>query len=146
MQTIIGRKREQESLNQYLESGKPEFVAVYGRRRIGKTFLIRAFFDNKFAFYFSGVENSSKQTQLENFNIAINQYSKTYFPPVKNWNRAFEQLKSALEQSKTKRRKVIFIDELPWLDTPASGFIPAFEYFWNTWASTKNDIFLIICG
>jgi AAA+ ATPase superfamily predicted ATPase len=146
MKVIIGRKWEQKLLNQYLESGKPEFVAVYGRRRIGKTFLIREFFDKKFAFYFSGVENSSKQTQLENFNIAINRYSNTYFPPVKTWNRAFEQLKSVLEQSKSKKRQVIFIDELPWLDTPSSGFIPAFEYFWNTWASTRNDIFLIICG
>jgi AAA+ ATPase superfamily predicted ATPase len=143
---IVGRKLEQKLLNQYLESGKPEFVAVYGRRRIGKTFLIREFFDNKFAFYFSGVENSNKQMQLENFNIAINQYNNTYFPPVKTWNRAFEQLKNTLKQSKTKGRKVIFIDELPWLDTPASGFIPAFEYFWNTWASTQNNIFLIVCG
>ncbi|MDR1633298.1 MAG: AAA family ATPase [Dysgonamonadaceae bacterium] len=146
MKTIIGRKWEQDLLNQYLESDKSEFVAVYGRRRIGKTFLIREFFDNKFAFYFSGVENSDRQVQLENFNIAINRYSKTYFPPVKNWSRAFEQLRDVLEQSKTKGRKVIFIDELPWLDTPASGFIPAFEYFWNTWASARHDIFLIVCG
>jgi AAA+ ATPase superfamily predicted ATPase len=146
MKVIIGRKREQKLLNQYLESDKSEFVAVYGRRRIGKTFLIREFFDNKFAFYFSGVENSDKKTQLENFNIAINQYGNTYFPPVKNWSRAFEQLKNVLGQSKTKGRKVIFIDELPWLDTPASSFIPAFEYFWNTWASARKDIFLIVCG
>jgi hypothetical protein len=89
MQVIIGRKREQKLLNWCLESGKPEFVAVYGRRRIGKTFLIREFFDKRFAFYFSGVENSSKRPQLENFNIAINQYSDTYFPPVETWNRAF---------------------------------------------------------
>lgn len=146
MKSIIGRKREQKLLTQYLESGKAEFVAVYGRRRIGKTFLIREFFDGKFAFYFSGVENSDKQTQLENFNIAINQYSKTYFPPVTSWNRAFEQLRQMLEQSKSKGRKVVFIDELPWLDTPVSGFIPAFEYFWNTYASAQNDIFLIVCG
>ncbi|MDR2652448.1 MAG: AAA family ATPase [Prevotellaceae bacterium] len=146
MKVIIGRKREQRLFNQYLESGKPEFVAVYGRRRIGKTFLIKEFFDNKFAFYFSGVENADKQTQLENFNITINQYSNIYLPLVKTWNRAFEQLRKLLEQSKTKKRKVIFIDELPWLDTPSSGFISAFEYFWNTWASTQNDIFLIVCG
>jgi hypothetical protein len=146
MKAIIGRKREQKLLNWCLESGKPEFVAVYGRRRIGKTFLIREFFDKRFAFYFSGVENSSKRTQLENFNIAINQYSNTYFPPAETWNRAFEQLKNVLVQSRTKGRKVIFIDELPWLDTPSSNFIPAFEYFWNTWASAQSDIFLIICG
>jgi AAA+ ATPase superfamily predicted ATPase len=66
MKVIIGRKWEQKLLNRYFESGKPEFVAVYGRRRIDKTFLIREFFDKKFAFYFSRVKNSNKQNNLKN--------------------------------------------------------------------------------
>jgi AAA+ ATPase superfamily predicted ATPase len=148
MKTIIGRDREQQLLVQYLDSNKAEFLVVYGRRRIGKTFLIREFFKNNFAFYFSGVENSTKETQLENFNIAINKYcnANTYFPPVENWSRAFEQLGMLLDQSKAKERKVVFIDELPWLDTPVSGFIPAFEYWWNTYASARKEIFLVVCG
>jgi AAA+ ATPase superfamily predicted ATPase len=146
MKTIIGRDREQRSLEQYLSSDKAEFLVVYGRRRVGKTFLIREFFKNNFAFYFSGVENSTKETQLENFNIAINKYSTAYFPPVESWNRAFEQLGQMLERSKAKGRKVVFIDELPWLDTPVSGFIPAFEYWWNTYASAQKEMFLVICG
>jgi AAA+ ATPase superfamily predicted ATPase len=146
MEDIIGRHREKALFDRYLESGKAEFVVIYGRRRIGKTFLVREFFGERFAFYFSGVENSGKQTQLENFNIALNKYSKTYFPEVQSWNRAFEQLRQMLEMKQTKGRRVVFIDELPRLDTKGSGFIQAFEYWWNTWASAQKDLFLIACG
>jgi len=146
MAKIIGRDREQYLLNQYIESGKPEFVAVFGRRRVGKTFLIREYFNNKFAFYFSGVENIQKQQQLKNFNTSLLKYGKHPYPIVNSWFDAFLQLIHFLEKKKKRGRKVIFIDELPWLDTPRSGFIQALEYFWNSWASSNPDIMLIVCG
>ena len=146
MKDIIGRKTEISRLNEYVNSGKAELVAVYGRRRVGKTFLIKRFFDEKFVFYLSGAENASKKQQLFNFTAALNRYSGKDNPIVEDWQNAFVQLEQYLRSMKTKGRKVIFIDELPWLDNAKSGFLSAFEYFWNTFASSQKDIFLVICG
>ncbi|MDR2650867.1 MAG: AAA family ATPase [Prevotellaceae bacterium] len=146
MAQIIGRIKEQNRLTDYLESDKAEFLVVYGRRRVGKTFLIREFFKNKFAFYMSGVENATKTQQLVNFTNAINKSSKTPYPPVTNWQSAFVQLRHFLENITGKDRIVVFFDELPWLDSPKSGFLSAFEYFWNTYASANHKIFLVVCG
>ncbi|MDR2204744.1 MAG: ATP-binding protein [Flavobacteriaceae bacterium] len=146
MNDIIGRELETARLTEYLNSGKAELVAVYGRRRIGKTFLIKQFFNEKFTFYFSGAENASKQQQLFNFTAALNQYSGRENPVVGDWQNAFVQLEQYLKNLKTKGRKIIFIDELPWLDNAKSGFLSAFEYFWNTFASSQKDIFFVICG
>ena len=146
MKNIIGRKPEIKRLNEYVKSEKAELLAVYGRRRIGKTFLIKQFFNEKFTFYFSGAENASKKQQLFNFATALNKYSRVENPVADNWQSAFVQLEQYLRKVKTKGRKVIFIDELPWLDNAKSGFLSAFEYFWNTFASSQKDIFLVICG
>jgi len=146
MANIIGRQEESQILKDAFDSTKAEFVAVFGRRRVGKTFLIKEFFNNKFTFYFSGVENTKNKMQLQNFNVAIQKYGKMYFPVADNWFRAFDQLANMLDNSKNKQRKVIFIDELPWLDVTNSHFIQALEYFWNTWASSRSDIMLIVCG
>ncbi len=146
MKDIIGRKTEIIRLTDYVNSGKAELVAVYGRRRVGKTFLIKRFFNEKFAFYLSGAENATKKQQLFNFTAALNMYSGKENPIVDNWQNAFVQLEQYLRGMKTKGRKIIFMDELPWLDNAKSGFLSAFEYFWNTFASSQNDIFLIICG
>ena len=146
MKTIIGRKAEITKLTEYAESGKAELLAVYGRRRVGKTFLIKRFFNDHFTFYFSGAENANKQQQLFNFTTALNKHSGIENPIVDDWQSAFVQLEQYLRAVKTKGRKVIFIDELPWLDNAKSGFLSAFEYFWNTYASAQKDILLIICG
>ena len=143
---IIGRYEEQRILKQYFESHESEFVAVYGRRRVGKTFLIKEFFKNKFSFYIAGLANASKDEQLENFNAALASYGQIPYSRAKNWMEAFRQLILLLEKSKQKGKKVIFIDELPWFDTPRSGFITGLEYFWNTWAAARQDILLISCG
>ena len=143
---IIGRHNEKEKLNKYLESEKPEFIAVYGRRRVGKTFLIREYFNRKFTFYIAGLANATKQEQLENFNATLLSYGKTPYTRSKNWMEAFRQLIHLIEHSNKKGKKVIFIDELPWFDTPRSGFITGLEYFWNSWASSRPDILLIVCG
>jgi predicted AAA+ superfamily ATPase len=143
---IIGRKAEQKTIKDCVESERPEFMVVYGRRRVGKTFLIKEFFNNNFTFYLTGLANSKIQDQLHNFNASLRQYGKISYPDVKTWFDAFEQLIHLLKHSSKKGKKIIFLDELPWMDTPRSGFITALEHFWNGWASSRPDILLIVCG
>ncbi|GHT39366.1 ATPase [Bacteroidia bacterium] len=146
MDTLVGRKYEQELLTRIVESGNPEFLAVYGRRRVGKTFLIKQFFQNNFTFYFSGVESASMKKQLENFKLACQNCFDIVLSTPESWSTAFALLQDILSKSKKKGRKVIFIDELPWLATNGAGFIQAFEYFWNTYASANPDMLMIVCG
>lgn len=143
---VIGRKEEIEKLKRAYDSDRSEFVVVYGRRRIGKTFLIRETFDYKFTFQYSGVFKISNQKQLEVFhrNLIEQGLDPTENPP-KDWFEAFFLLQHLILKSKDTR-KVIFLDELPWMDARNSHFIPAFEHFWNGWASARKDIMLIICG
>ena len=143
---IIGRDTEQAEFQHFTETKQPEFVVVYGRRRVGKTFLIKEFFNQKFTFYITGLANADKQEQLSNFNVSLNHYSNAPYPKALSWYDAFRQLIDLLESIKQRGKKVIFIDEMPWLDTPKSGFLTALEYFWNSWASARPDILLIVCG
>jgi AAA+ ATPase superfamily predicted ATPase len=142
---IIGRENEQKRLQNLYHSGKSEFIAIYGRRRVGKTFLIRQLFENEFIFDLAGLANANTKEQLVNFTLSLNRVTKTPNKTAKNWLLAFEQLISLVENS-PKKRKVIFIDEISWLDTPRSGFLTALEHFWNGWACSRNDIMLIVCG
>ena len=143
--TIVGRKKEQAELLELYHSGQAEFVTVYGRRRVGKTFIINNLFSNKFVFKVTAIMGVNTQTQLANFADALSEYGKTDNAELIDWFAAFGQLRSLLIRSK-KKRKVVFFDELPWLDTKGSGFIPALEHFWNGWASERSDILLIVCG
>lgn len=143
---LIGRTSELSSLQSYLSSNRSEFIAVYGRRRVGKTFLIRKAASDKFAFFVTGVYKATKSEQLTNFAIALQKYSCSDRLNVqKNWILAFYELSRYLE-SMPRGKKIIFIDELPWMDTAKSGFIAALENFWNSWAVLRNDIKLIVCG
>lgn len=143
---IIGRKNEIALLNQRLDSGKSEFVALYGRRRVGKTFLVKSVFEGKFTFQLTGVAQANFKDQLANFNMAMRkQYPNEVATNANNWMEAFQQISEVAEKSKQKK-KVIFIDELPWFDTARSRFIQALEHFWNSWASSRKDILLIVCG
>lgn len=145
MKKIIGRERELKILQDCLESDSPEFVAVYGRRRIGKTFLIKRFFNDKFDFYMTGSYNSSISDQLDDFHSALEEYSCKEWKMPKTWREAFRQLKQYLSSLK-KDRIVVFIDELPWLDTPRSRFISALELFWNSWGDSQDNLKFIVCG
>jgi hypothetical protein len=146
METLIGRQEELARLRKLTENISSSFVAVYGRRRVGKTFLIRNAFPS-FDFQVTGMANVNTATQLSNFHIALNRYDTTSGnrPPATNWLEAFTQL-TALLESKESVKKTVFLDELPWLDTAGSGFLPALEHFWNSWASARADILLIVCG
>jgi uncharacterized protein len=147
MQNLIGRKDEIKLLEKLKTTDKPAFVALYGRRRVGKTYLIKQLFGASFSYYLTGVTNTSTRQLLSNFHTTlITKYpTAERFKPPKDWFQAFQQLATVLEEQ-VDGKKIIFIDELPWFDTPKSGFIPALEYFWNSWASGRNDILLIVCG
>ena len=143
---IIGRKYEQQLIKERCESGKAELVAIYGRRRVGKTFLVRKMFDDQFAFSFTGIYEASRIVQLENFRAALQQYSGQPIPRLKDWFEAFAALRQYLETLAPTSQIIIFLDELPWMDTPRSNFISAFGYFWNSWASDQPNLKLFVCG
>jgi AAA+ ATPase superfamily predicted ATPase len=143
---IIGRKNEIEILNEKLASTKPEFVAIYGRRRVGKTYLVRNVFDNKFTLKLTGLANATLSEQLANYNMAMQEQYPLYGNRTANsWMEAFQHIRQVIERSKQKK-KIIFIDELPWFDTLHSKFIQALEHFWNSWASGRKDVLLIVSG
>lgn len=145
---MIGRKKEVEILKKAYESPKPEFVAVFGRRRVGKTYLIGSVFSGKIDFELTGLKDEDREPQLRNFAYSLKDARKaaTLTKPPIDWLDAFHQLKEYIESlGEPNRRKVIFIDELPWIATPKSDFLTGLGYFWNSYAS-KNNILLIICG
>ena len=142
---MIGRIDEQRRLREAFESEYSEFVAVYGRRRVGKTFLVREQFHYKFTFQHTGLARKSTREQLQSFQLSLRRQGYTKAPLPGNWIEAFDMLKDLIEWSKD-RRKVVFIDEMPWMDAPRSSFLPALENFWNSFASARKDVVLIACG
>ncbi len=146
MTILSGRTEEKEILLSALASPSSEMIAVLGRRRVGKTFLIKQVYP-QLDFEFTGVLNAPVTEQLENFTQKLVEYGtlkKTITKPV-NWLQAFALLKKLLQAKKSKRKKIIFIDELPWLDTPKARFTEALGYFWNDYAAA-NNIVIVICG
>lgn len=144
--SIIGRKHEQDILAKCMDSEKAEFVAVYGRRRIGKTYLVKQFFSETFDFYATGVYKISRSEQLKLWQEQLRNFSGEKRNKPKDWFEAFGQLREYLESLAEKDKVVIFIDELPWFDTPKSGFIRALELFWNGWAAERKGLKLVVCG
>lgn len=147
MKNIIGREDEKLLLQKILNSNDPELVAMYGRRRVGKTFLVTNIFYKELAFELSGIHNATREQQLENFSLALSKSSKSLplVTPI-SWLAAFKMLTDYITPLIKKQKRVIFIDEFPWLSTARSGFMPAFENFWNTWASRQNNLVVVICG
>jgi len=142
---IIGRKAQMQELQRYYDSDRPELIIVYGRRRVGKTYLIKEFFENNFAFYFTGTVGMTNAENLTSFDKAIIEFGGTSPHASKNWGDAFGKLK-ALLAAKAENRKVVFFDEMPWLDARDSDFLTAFDYFWNSWASSIPEMLFIGCG
>jgi AAA+ ATPase superfamily predicted ATPase len=147
---MIGRKEEQRLLHELALSGESEFVVIYGRHRIGKTFLVRETFENDFFFSYTGIANRNARQQRVEFAKSLREYG--WVPKVddanvpENWFDAFDALRSLIAKANTKDRLLIFIDEMPWMDNKKSDFIPAFEHFWNGWACARKNIMLIVCG
>ncbi len=141
---IIGRKYEQELLKEYYESPKSELVALYGRRRVGKTYLVKTYFDESFDFWFTGLYNANKKMLLKQFGLTLSRYSGIKSASPADWFEAFSSLTDYLLSLK-KERVIVFLDELPWMDGPKSDFLSAFSFFWNMWpSSTKLKLF--VCG
>lgn len=149
---IIGRKREIEELKQLYDSGKPEFVAIYGRRRVGKTYLVKELFKDKFAFWHTGLSPYDRdrrfllRDQLQAFYYSLQDYGMVGESCPTSWLEAFRLLEKLLTKKNDRNRMLVFIDELPWMDTARSRFIPAFEHFWNGWAAKHDNMMLIVCG
>ncbi len=145
-QLLIARHKECRQLEQCMESNRSEFVIVCGRRRIGKTFLIDSFFNYTYDFTFVGSHKAKTQIQLRKFAKAIKEHSGKPVAPFRDWYDAFDALEDYLGTLPKDRKKVIFIDEMPWIDTIRSSFVSALEDFWNGWANRRNDIVLIASG
>ena len=146
MNSIFARKREIKVLEKLNSSNQPEFLAIYGRRRIGKTFLIRQFFKQKGLYFeLTGTKTGTLRQQLRNFAIEFQRvFGKKV--SVKDWQEAFNELRMAIENSKTSERIILFFDELPWLATRKSYFLQALDYFWNRYMSDDKRVILIVCG
>ena len=142
---LIGRNKEQRELIEAYRATESKFVVVYGRRRVGKTYLVRQTFKDKFTFAHSGQANAKLNEQLFGWCASLKDAGMVIAKMPKSWLEAFELLKEHIRGSKAEK-KVVFIDELPWLDTPKSRFINALEFFWNGWASGRDDVLLIVCG
>ena len=152
-QKIIGRLKETQELTDLYNSKRPEFVVVQGRRRVGKTYLITELFQDEFAFYHTGL--SPAESNIEDKTVLQNQLDAFFTSLVRfgymgktisSWLQAFDALTTLLEGKGKEKRQLVFIDELPWLDTPRSGFMPAFEHFWNGWGAGRSNLMLIVCG
>lgn len=147
MEKLIGRIQECDELTRALHSNRSEFVVLYGRRRVGKTFLIRSYFHDEYDFHYVGAHKAKSAIQLQNFRKALVRYSGTEeIPSLADWSMAFEQLEKYLESLPSSKRKVLFWDEMPWIDNKQSDFVAALEYFWNSWVSSRDDIVFIACG
>ena len=149
---MIGRKKEVEELQRLYHSGKAELVAIYGRRRIGKTYLVDETFKGHITFRHAGlspVEENKEgmlKMQLEHFYYSLLLQGMKKEKKPESWMEAFYLLEKHLEQIDDGSRQVVFLDELPWMDTPRSGFMTAFEGFWNTWGCHRDNLMLVICG
>lgn len=149
---MIGRTKEVKELNRLYNSNKAELVAIYGRRRIGKTYLVDQVFKNRITFRHAGISPSDEggknglSRQLEHFYLSLQIQGMKKCKTPKSWLEAFFLLERYLQDMDDGSRQVVFIDELPWLDTPKSGFVQAFEAFWNTWGCHRENLMVIVCG
>ncbi|RYM32840.1 ATP-binding protein [Brumimicrobium glaciale] len=148
MRKIIGRDNELKTLQRAIDSDSSELIAIYGRRRIGKTFLIREAYKKEIVFEVSGIPDGTYKQQISNFHNKILKSSKRFkkSKEPKDWLEAFSLLEEYISGIKSKKKKVIFIDELPWIHTPKSNFISLFAHFWNDYCTKRDDLVVVICG
>ncbi|MBS0358109.1 MAG: AAA family ATPase [Proteobacteria bacterium] len=147
---VIGREAEFDTLKKFLTSKAPEFLAIYGRRRVGKTFLIRKFFEDKDAIFFdvTGAKDATLKEQIGHFTKQIGEifYKRARLVPGKNWDETFELLTNAIKDAENNKKIVLFFDEFPWMATKNSRLLQNLDYYWNQHWSKDNRVKLIICG
>jgi AAA+ ATPase superfamily predicted ATPase len=148
MEKIIGRERELKILKNAIESDKAELIAIYGRRRVGKTFLIREAYKNETIFDVTGVPDGSYEQQLSNFHKKIVSRSKSLAGSKvpSDWQEAFDLLSQYINTLRSRKKKVLFIDEFPWMHTQRSKFISLFAHFWNDFCTKRSDLVVVVCG
>lgn len=150
---MVGREEEIREMNERYDSGRPEFIAVYGRRRVGKTYLIDEALKDRITFRHSGLSPVDEQShknglkeQLRHFYLSLQLQGMKKSKCPTSWLEAFFMLERHLQSIDDGSRQVVFLDELPWMDTPRSGFITALEAFWNGWAYHRDNMMLVVCG
>ena len=143
---LIGRQDEINRLEQCLKEPTAQLIILYGRRRIGKTFLITEFFDGRFDFKLTGAYDESKEVQLRHFAEELSDHLRQQVDPPQDWPAAFRLLRNYLSSLPKEEKHIVFFDEMPWLDTMRSGFLPAFEFFWNDFGSSMHNLVFIVCG
>ena len=143
---VVGREEEIAKLNALLDHTNADLAMVYGRRRVGKTYVIKNTFGSKMDFQFTGGKLTTTEEHLEQWAIKLTEASnKISFEKPANWMQAFSQLKKYLRTVNAKKRRIVFLDEVPWLDNHRSGFLAALEYHWNDWMTDQN-LALVLCG
>ncbi|MGN1245550.1 MAG: ATP-binding protein [Muribaculaceae bacterium] len=143
---IIGRKEEIRKLMKCYDSNMAQLVIVYGRRRVGKTFLVSELFRNRFSLRLTGAYNQPKEVQLQHFADDLRHVYQPDLTTPDSWKEAFNMLRSYIESRPIEERQLIFIDEIPWMDSPKSDFLPSFEYFWNSFGAQQSNLMMIVCG
>lgn len=149
---MIGRAWETAELNRLYDRNKAELVAIYGRRRVGKTYLVDETFTGRITFRHAGLSPAGEEAkgllklQLDHFYNSMLVQGMEACEKPKNWLDAFLLLEKFLQDRDSGNRQLVFLDELPWLDTPRSGFIRAFEAFWNTWGCHRKNLMVVVCG
>lgn len=146
LKNIIGREEECKRLSLCVSESEAQLVVIYGRRRIGKTYLIEEFFEGEFAFHLTGEYNTPRAMQLRNFANELSEQTGQYVKTPQDWKEAFFSLRQYLTLHMDEGKQVVFLDELPWMDTPNSHFLDEFEYFWNSYGSKQRNLILIVCG
>lgn len=153
MSNLIGRKKEIATLQELYDSNQAQFIAIYGRRRVGKTFLVDEALKEKITFRHAGlspVDEKGKQNllkeQLKQFYLSLQLHGMSPSKCPTSWLEAFFMLEKWLIEQDNGEKQVVFLDEIPWMDTPKSGFMTAFEGFWNNWACHRPNMMLIVCG
>jgi len=142
---LIGRKKEIQLLNDALQEDSSQFIAVYGRRRIGKTYLIDETYREVMLFHTTGIYKKPLKMQLEQFAASLKEAGFETDKKIKNYFEAFELLKDLIRSSDAPK-KVIFLDELSWMDVKDSNLLSVIEAFWNGWASARKDVVLVVCA
>ncbi len=152
MEQIIGRRAEIDELQDCYKSKRSEFVVIYGRRRVGKTYLVNNAFAGHITFQHTGLspfelkEEVLLRSQLFNFYTSLHRFGYEGTKTPGNWLEAFDALAWLLESKPQDEKQVVFIDEIAWMDTPRSGFVKAFEHFWNGWGANRNNLLLVVCS
>lgn len=143
---LIGRTEQKAIFKEVLNSSRSEFVVVYGRRRVGKTYLIKTVLKDEIDFEITGIQKGNLSDQLENFQNKLIEFSEDpNIEQPKTWMQAFSMLKKYLSSLNPKKKKILFFDELPWIDSHKSKFLGMLGHFWNDWA-LYNNVVLVVCG